>query len=65
VFRVFRGPLLMSSSTQTILALAVVALAAAWLLRGWFAKKKSSGCGSESCGAVSPEIKKLQKQLKR
>ena len=54
----------MSSSTQTILALVVVVLAAAWLLRGWFAKKKSSGCASEGCSAVSPEIKKLQKQLK-
>ena len=55
----------MSSSTQTILALAVVVLAAAWLLRGWFAKKKSSGCGNEGCSAVSPEVKKLQAQLKK
>ena len=61
----FVGPLLMSSSTQTILALAVVVLAAAWLLRGWFAKKKSSGCGNEGCSAVSPEVKKLQARLKR
>ncbi len=59
------GQLLMSSSTQTILALVVVALAAAWLLRGWFGKKKSSGCGSEGCGAVSPEVKKLQRHLQR
>jgi hypothetical protein len=55
----------MSSSLQTILALVVVALAAAWLLRGWFGKKKSSGCSSESCSAVSPEVKKLQARLKR
>jgi hypothetical protein len=53
----------MSSSLQTLIALAVVALAAAFLLRSWFAKRKSPGCGGE-CGAVSPEVKKLQKQLK-
>jgi len=61
----FVGQFLMSSSLQTILALVVVALAAAWLLRGWFAKKKSSGCASEGCSAVSPEIRKLQAKLKR
>jgi len=55
----------MTSSTQTIIALAVVALAAALLLRSWFGKKKSPGCGSGDCGAVSPEIKKLQAKLKR
>jgi len=55
----------MSSSLQTIIALAVVAIAAALLLRSWFGKKKSSGCGSEGCSAVSPEIKKLQAKLKR
>jgi hypothetical protein len=54
----------MSSSLQTIIALAVVALAAALLLRSWFGKKKSSGCGSEGCAAVSPEIKKLRSKLK-
>ncbi|MEJ1973752.1 MAG: FeoB-associated Cys-rich membrane protein [Lacunisphaera sp.] len=54
----------MASSTQTILALAVVVLAAVWLLRGWFAKKKSPGCGGD-CGTVSPEVKKLQARLKR
>jgi len=54
----------LSSSLQTFIALAIVTLAAALLLRSWFSKKKSSGCGS-NCGAVSPEIKKLQAQLKR
>lgn len=54
----------MSSSLQTIIALALVALAAALLLRSWLGKKKSSGCGNEGCGAVSPEIKKLQRKLK-
>ena len=55
----------MSSSLQTIIALAIVALAAALLLRSWFGRKKSRGCGSsEACGAVSPEIKKLQAKLK-
>jgi hypothetical protein len=54
-----------SSSLQTIIALAIVAIAAALLLRSWFGKKKASGCGNESCSAVSPEIKKLQAKLKR
>jgi len=54
-----------SSSLQTILALVVVALAAAYLLRGWFRKKKNPGCGGGECGAVNPEIKKLQAHLKR
>jgi len=54
----------MSSSLQTILAFGFVALAAAFLLRSWLGKKKSSGCGG-ACGAVSPEVKKLQAHLKR
>lgn len=55
----------MSSSLQTIIALAIVALAATLLLRSWFAKRKSPGCGSENCSAVSPEIKKLQAKLRK
>jgi len=55
----------MTSSLQTIIALAIVAIAAALLLRSWFSKRKKPGCGSESCSAVSPEIKKLQAKLKR
>lgn len=55
----------MSATLQTVIALAIVAVAAALLLRSWFGKKKSSGCGSESCSAISPEIKKLQARLKR
>jgi len=53
----------MSSAAQTLIALLVVALAAAYLLRSWFRKKKSSGCGG-NCGAVSPEVRDLQKRLK-
>jgi hypothetical protein len=55
----------MNPNLQTILALAVVAVAAALLLRSWLGKKKSPGCGGGGCGAVSPEIKKLQAKLKR
>lgn len=55
----------MSPSLQTIIAFGIVALAATLLLRSWFGKKKPSGCGNESCSAVSPEIKKLQAKLKR
>ncbi len=54
----------MSPTLQTILTLVIVALAAALLLRSWFGKKKSPGCGGD-CGAVSPEIKQLQAKLKR
>jgi hypothetical protein len=54
----------MSSSLQTVVALGIVALAAGLLLRSWFAKRKSPGCGG-ACGAVSPEVKKLQAKLKR
>lgn len=55
----------MSASLQTIIALAIVTLTTALLLCSWFSKKKSSGCGQGSCGAISPEIKKLQAKLKR
>lgn len=56
----------MSSSLQTLIALGLVALAAAFLLRSWLRKKKSPGCGSTGeCGAVSPEVKKLQKLVGR
>jgi hypothetical protein len=55
----------MTPSLQTIIALAIVAVATGLLLRFWFGKKKSAGCGNESCSAVSPEIKKLQAKLKR
>ncbi len=55
----------MSSSLQTIIALVIVAVTAALLVRFWFKKRKTPGCGCESCGAVSPEIKKLQAKLKR
>jgi len=54
----------MSATLQTIVALGIVALAAALLVRSWLAKRKSPGCGG-ACGAVSPEIKKLQAKLKR
>ena len=55
----------MSATLQTVVALGIVAFAATLLLRSWFAKRKSPGCGSESCSAVSPDIKKLQAKLKR
>jgi len=56
----------MSSSLQALIALALVAIAAAFLLRSWLRKKKSPGCGSTgACGAISPEVKKLQAKLRR
>lgn len=54
----------MSSALQTVLALGLVALAAAYLLWSWFGRKKKPNCAGE-CGAVSPEIKKLQSRLKK
>ncbi len=53
----------MSPQLQTILALAIVAIAAVWLIRRALAKRKHPGCGSD-CGAVSPEVKKLQARLR-
>jgi MYXO-CTERM domain-containing protein len=56
----------MSSSLQTLIALGLVALAAAFLLRSWLRRKKSPGCGSTGdCGAISPEVRKLQAKLKK
>ena len=55
----------MSSSLQTLIALGLVSLALVFLLRSWFGRKKTSGCDSEGCSAVSPEVKKLQAKLKR
>lgn len=54
----------MSAPLQTIIALAIVALAVTLLLRAWLKKKPSAGCGSGSCSAVSPEIKKLRSRIK-
>ena len=55
----------MPPAVQTIVALAIVAVAAALLLRSWFGKRKKTGCGSDGCAAVSPEVRKLQAKLKR
>lgn len=54
----------MPADFQTIAALVIVALAATWLVVRAIAKRKNPGCGGE-CGAVSPEIRKLQARLKR
>jgi hypothetical protein len=53
-----------SSNLQTIAALVLVAIAATWLIVRAVAKRKNPGCGGD-CGAVSPEIKKLQAKLRR
>ncbi len=53
----------MSSDLQTFVALGLVALAAAYLLRTWFGPAKKSGCAG-SCGAVSPEVRKLQRRIR-
>jgi hypothetical protein len=56
----------MSSSTQTIIALAIVVVTLALLVRSALKKRAKPGCGcGDSCGAVTPEVKKLQAQFKR
>ncbi len=55
----------MSSSSQTIVALVIVALAAAWLVRNAVRKSRTPGCGSEGCGAISPDAKSLRRRLKK
>jgi hypothetical protein len=56
--------MVMNSPLQTIAALAIVGIAAIALVHRALAKRPSSGCGG-NCGAVSPEVKKLQAHLKR
>ena len=46
----------MSPALQSIVALAVVALAATWLVLRALAKKKTPGCGGD-CGCPSSELK--------
>ena len=54
----------MNAEFQTIAALVVVAIAAfALVARGW-AKRKHPGCGTD-CGAVSPELRRLQARIAR
>ena len=54
----------MTSEIQSLLALLAVGIAAVWLVRRAF-RKGSHGCSGEACGAISPEVKKLQRRLKR
>ena len=55
----------MSAQIQTIVALVIVGLAVGWLVLAAIRRRKAPGCGSEDCGAVSPEIKSLQKKLRK
>ncbi len=55
----------MTPGQQGVAALAIVALAAVWLLWRAFRRDGSGGCASGECGAVSPEVKKLKAKLKR
>ena len=51
----------MNAETQTLAALAVVAIAAVWLVRRTLAKRKNPGCGGD-CGCPTGEFKaKLQR----
>ncbi len=55
----------MPPEAQTLIALAVVAVAAVALLWRTLRRDPAKGCGSNgACGAVSPEVKKLRARLK-
>lgn len=56
----------MTPAVQSIIALAIVALAAIWLVRRSFAKKKAGGCGSD-CGSGCPtsEVKAAAATINR
>jgi len=54
----------MNADFQTVAALAIVALTAGWFLWRALAKRRSSGCGSDHCSAVSRDVKQLQARLK-
>ena len=54
----------MSPGIQTLVALLIVTFALTWLVLRANAKRKQPGCGSD-CGAVSPELKRLQARLKK
>ncbi|MEY2882209.1 MAG: hypothetical protein RLZZ15_4589 [Verrucomicrobiota bacterium] len=51
----------MSPPLQTLLALAVVALAAIWLARRALVKKKTTGCGGD-CGCDAQKVTARLKQ---
>jgi hypothetical protein len=55
----------MTPDQQSIAALTIVALTAGWLVWRAFRGHGSGGCGNEECHAVSPEVKKLQRRLRR
>lgn len=55
----------MNDSWQTIGALVIAALAAAWLARAALKRGRTPGCGGGECGAVSPDAKALLKKLKK
>jgi hypothetical protein len=54
----------MSAEFQTVVALVIVALAIVGLIVRAIRKRGRPGCGHE-CGAVSPEVKRLQARLTR
>jgi hypothetical protein len=55
----------MSPEIQTVVALAIVAAAACWLLWRAWAGRGRSGCGDGACGAVSPEARAWRKKMRK
>ena len=54
----------MSPTLQSILALAIVALAVVWLVRRSIRKKKSGGCAGD-CGCPASEVKSAAATVQR
>jgi hypothetical protein len=54
----------MSPQIQSLLALALVALAATWLVWRMLAKRKSPGCGGD-CGCPASAVKAAAEKIKR
>lgn len=59
---IFSGPA--DARWQTLAALVVVAVTVLWLvMRVGSKSRRSSGCASGGCGAVSKDVRKLQSHL--
>jgi hypothetical protein len=54
----------MNSNLQTIAALLIVALVVVAFVVRAIVRRRNPGCGGGDCGAISPEMRKLQARIK-
>ncbi|MEY4939752.1 MAG: hypothetical protein RIQ93_1487 [Verrucomicrobiota bacterium] len=54
----------MTPTFQTTAALLIVALVAAAFVVRAIKRRRNPGCGGGDCGAISPEMRKLQARIK-